>query len=157
MSQSRANKTIFLGWTYHLDDIDISFSGKQIDAYALPPRDLANSLVNVYFETVHPLFPIIYKGLFENQFEVLYQTQDPAKVAGKWLAIMNLVFAIGARHLSMIGENKADIWQHVTFFLRARLLGALDGGLVFEIATLQNVQAMGLTGMYLLASKQTNR
>jgi len=146
-----------IGWTYHLDDIDISFSGKQIDAYALPPRDLANSLINVYFETVHPLFPIIYKGLFENQFEVLYQTQDPGKVAGKWLAIMNLVFAIGARHLSMIGENKADIWQHVTFFLRARLLGALDGGLVFEIATLQNVQAMGLTGMYLLASKQTNR
>jgi hypothetical protein len=146
-----------VGWTYHLDDIDISFSGKQIDAYALPPKDLANSLVNVYFETVHPLFPIIYKGLFKNQFELLYQTRDPGKVARKWLAIMNLVFAIGARHLSMIGENKADIWHHVTFFLRARLLGALDGGLVFEIATLQNVQAMGLTGMYLLASKQTNR
>ncbi|KAG0635154.1 hypothetical protein HOY80DRAFT_1012039 [Tuber brumale] len=146
-----------VGWTYHLDDIDISFSGKQIDAYALPPKDLANSLVNVYFETVHPLFPIIYKGLFKNQFELLYQTRDPARVARKWLAIMNLVFAIGARHLSLVGENKADIWHHVTFFLRARLLGALDGGLVFEIATLQNVQAMGLTGMYLLASKQTNR
>ncbi|CUS07415.1 unnamed protein product [Tuber aestivum] len=145
------------GWTYHLDDIDISFSDKQIDAYALPPKDLADSLVNIYFETVHPLFPIIYKGLFKHQFEVLYQTRDPAKVARKWLAIMNLVFAIGARHLSMIGEDEADVWQHVTFFLRARLLGALDGGLVFEIATLQNVQAMGLTGMYLLASKQTNR
>ncbi|RPB02869.1 hypothetical protein L873DRAFT_1671617 [Choiromyces venosus 120613-1] len=146
-----------VGSTYHLDDIDISFSGKQIDAYALPPKDLANSLVTLYFERVHPLFPIIYKVLFKNQFELLYQTRDPAKVAGKWLAIMNLVFAISARHLSMIGEDKADIWQHLTFFLRARLLGALDGGLVFEIATLQDVQAMGLTGMYLLASKQTNR
>jgi hypothetical protein len=107
--------------------------------------------------TVHPLFPILYKDLFMVQYSLLYQSQDPSTMVRKWLAIINLVFAIGERNLSMAGLKASEDWQNLTFFLRARILGALDGGVVFEIPTLQDVQSMGLAGMYLLGSKQTNR
>jgi hypothetical protein len=141
-----------------MDDIDVSLSGAhgmQLDPYFVPPKALADTLVQAYFMTLHIILPIISKPDFMEQYDLLSQSGDPFRVPNRWLSIINLVFAIGQRYFESMG-NVAD-QQHLTFFMRARVLGALDGGILFVIPTLQDVQVLGLMGMYLLSSKLTNR
>ena len=71
--------------------------------------------------------------------------------------MLNLIFAIGSLYGKMLGAPwKGDDMEHLKFFARARAL-SLDDGSLFEAADMQQVQVGGLTGMYLLASNQTNR
>lgn len=150
---------ILLGATYHMDDIDLSlvtqYGEKQLDPYVLPPKELGDSLIQAYFITLHPLVPLLSRREFMHHYNAVYNTQEGFRVSNKRLSVINLVFAIGQRYFESFG-NVIE-WQHLTFFMRARILGALDGGLLFEVPTLFDVQALGLTGLYLLCSKHTNR
>jgi len=138
--------------------MDISLAKPQVDIYAVPEKPIADGLIDAYFATVHPLFPIIHRPSFMSQYELLYHSEDTSRVSGKWLAVLNLVLAIGQRYYDMTGSYQGiEAPQHLIFFTRARILGALDGGVLFGIATLHDVQTMGLVGMYFLSGKQTNR
>lgn len=128
--------------------------------FGLPLKDIADRLVDSYFSTVHPLFPIICKPLFITQYETYYTSQKPlnGESSKKWLTLLNLVFAIGETCLkSEMGVAQGDERRDVEYFIKSRVLGALDGGSVFEIPDLGRIQALGLTGIYLLATVQTNR
>lgn len=140
-----------------MDDIDIGLSGTHgnIDAYGLPPKNVADELIAGYFETVHPILPLVSKEDFLQQYELLYSIGDPYKVDRQVLTTVNLIFATGQRFYETMGRSMEH--HHLTFFMRARILGALDGGALFGIPTLQDVQQLGLSGFYLLASKHTNR
>lgn len=146
----------FTGATYHLDDIDISLSGNNysIDTNHLPPKEDADRLVNRYFDTVHPLIPIISKAEFESMYQSLYFS-GPSAVGNYWLMVINLVFACGSRSAESVGVRTSC--AHLDFFNSARVLGALDGGTLFAIAELKDVQALGLMVIYLLGSMQINR
>lgn len=144
--------------TYHLDDIDISLKGEfgqTVSPYELPPKDVADHYIKAYFETVHPLLPTINKKGFMQNYNTIYQYCDPHVVGNDALTDLNLIFAIGARFYESMGHTIGA--QHIIFFIRARILGALDGGALFGIATLHDVQVMCLAGVYLLASKHNNR
>lgn len=88
-------------------------------------------------------------------YEMLYKSDSRCRMENTQLSLINLVFAIGQRYFESMG-NVVE-WQHMTFFMRARVLGALDGGALFKVPTLFDVQVLGLTGLYLLSSKHTNR
>jgi hypothetical protein len=47
-----------------------------IDPYGRPPRDIADKLLDCYFFTVHPSFPIIAKIPFMQQCEMYYTRPD---------------------------------------------------------------------------------
>jgi hypothetical protein len=94
-----------------------------------------------------------YYCSLENSLEpIAYQNSR------KWLTILNLVFAIAEKYLQPeLSMNTSGQGRDADYFARSRILGALDGGSVFQIPDLGKIQALGLTGMYLLASIQTNR
>lgn len=141
---------------YHLDDIDLTIP-IGLDPFALPPRYIADTLLDAYFITLHQIFPIIHKPSFIEQYEKIYQfAQPPQSSSTKWLASFNLVLGIGKRYTEVTGILTDNV-SNITYLMRARVLGALDGGVIFDVATLPDVQNLGLTGMFLLASKQTNR
>lgn len=144
--------------TYHLDDLDISVVGDQIDPFALPRKQTADALVKSYFDTVHPLFPILLKDLFSVQYESFYKFPFTPESSKRWLAILNALFAIGAVYTAQVGRPNFVYGDpdHTQYFARARVL-SLDGGVVFEVADLQQIQVAGLMGMYLMATSQTNR
>jgi len=143
--------------TYHMNDLDLSVVGDQIDPFALPPKHIADELVKNYFDTVQPTFPILFKELFMVQYESFYKFPFTPDSSKRWLAILNALFAIGAVYSHMVNpEIVADEQDHLQFFTRARVL-SLDGGVVYEVADLQQVQVAGLMGMYLMAISQTNR
>jgi hypothetical protein len=137
----------------------LSTSG--LDAFALPPKEHADKLLAFYFESVHPIFPIVHKTTVLEQWDYVRGMKDYSDLSKKWLALLNLIFAISCAYYAISPD---DEWGQTegspdgnVCFTRARILGALDGGSVFDHADLQRVQRVSLTGLYLLACKQTNR
>ncbi|KAI0573663.1 hypothetical protein Alg130_09996 [Pyrenophora tritici-repentis] len=103
---------------------------------------------------VHSPFPIL-GDMFEAQLQMFF-TRDqgsPTFVVGpKWKAIMNLVFAIGARYSHLIGaEWRADDHDYLVYMWRAVYLLELQ-----SISTLVAqpdqvlIQAFGLLSLYYL-------
>lgn len=139
---------------YHLDDLDIS-APEPVDTYALPPRRLADHYFDTYLRTVHPFFPIITRPLFSAQYKTFFDSN--AQPGDRWLAILNMIFAIGAKHALLIEAPwRGDDNDHLVYLTRARLL-SLNGDVLFSHPDLQQVQVEGLIAFYLLSSDQINR
>ncbi|KAJ5104025.1 hypothetical protein N7532_004554 [Penicillium argentinense] len=140
--------------SYHLDDMEISVPGP-VELYAMPPRELADQLFDDYLRTVHPFFPIINRPLFTAQYRSFFDSA--ARPGDKWLAILNMIFAIGAKHAQLIESPwKGNEKDHLTYLTRARIL-SMNGDVLFSHPDLQQVQVEGLIAFYLLASDQINR
>ncbi|KAJ5683328.1 hypothetical protein N7462_006493 [Penicillium macrosclerotiorum] len=139
---------------YHLDDLDISVPGP-VEIYAMPPRSLADKLFEDYLRTVHPFFPIINCPLFTAQYQTFFDSN--AQPGDKWLAILNMIFAIGAKHALLIEAPwRGNEHDHLLYLTRARIL-SMNGDSLFSHPDLQQVQVEGLIAFYLLSSDQINR
>jgi hypothetical protein len=141
--------------SYHLDDLDISFPGP-VDVYYMPPREQAERLFEDYVTTVHPHFPIINRPLFGSQFR--YFLDNPAQPGDKWRAILNMIFAIAAKHYHLVQApwKGDDTQEHLLYFTRARHL-SMTSDVLFSHPDLQQVQVEGLIAFYLLSTDQINR
>lgn len=141
--------------SYFLDDLPVS-THETVDAYEMPTREMANHLFDAYVKRVHPSFPIISKNVLSLQYNkfVIGQLQRPPD---KWLAILNTIFAIGARYSHLIqAEWQADDRDHTIYFTRARIL-SMNGDSIFEPPDLQAIQVAGLMSFYMLCISQVNR
>jgi Fungal specific transcription factor domain. len=121
----------------------------------MPSREVAARLFNAYLASVHPSFPIIGISTFISQYQLFFN-QPSVKPGNKWLAILNLIFAIAAKysHISRADwrDNEDD---HLLYFARARMLSMNDQ--LFDHPDLQQIQVEGLASFYLLATDQINR
>ncbi|KAJ5895156.1 hypothetical protein N7495_006847 [Penicillium taxi] len=144
---------------YHLDDLEISVPGP-VQLYSMPPRHLADRLFEDYLNTVHPFFPIISKPLFCAQFQTFFDgfvRSSTARPGDKWLAILNTIFAIAAKHAHLINAPwQGDENDDLVYLSRARRL-SMNSEVLFSHPDLQQVQVEGLIAFYLLASDQINR
>ena len=92
--------------TYYLDSQIIEVDGS-VNAYELPPAEVAQKLFDLYMTTVNTSFPVLPKS-FQDQFRQYYeafQKGQPLRVRDNWRAVLNLVFAIGARYLHLVRLN----------------------------------------------------
>jgi hypothetical protein len=142
------------GSNYHLDDFEINVV-ERVDAFELPSKDTATGLFNAYLSSVHPSFPIIGISTFASQFQAFFNNLS-LKPGNKWLAILNLIFAVGAKYAQFTDAGrKRDRDDHSLYFLRAKIL-SLEGQLLHH-SDLQQLQVEGLASFYMLAAGQINR
>ena len=142
--------------TYHCDDLTLT-PPDQVDPFEVPSLATANMLFQSYLETVHSAFPIIGKNTFISQYQAFQLSQDQSKINHNWLAILNLIFAIGAKYSHLIkAEWSGNELDHLIYFTRARILG-FNSDAILGHAELQKVQIAGLMSFYLMALNQINR
>lgn len=145
-----------MSMSYHLDDLSISFP-ETVDPFAVPEKDLADQYFNAYMESVHPSFTMIRKNTFTTQYEQFYKKKQFSPPPRKWLAVLNMIFALGCRYCKYtgkvsIGETDTD---DTVFLNRARKL-CLCGNVLFEHDDLQQIQVILLVAFYLIALGQVN-
>ena len=126
-----------------------------VNKYGMPSRELSDLLFEAYWNNVHPGFPMINRPLFRAQYQSYWDHgQQPGD---KWLAILNVIFAIAARYAHLTQAPwRGEKNDHFLYFNRARLL-SLTGKELFEPPNLQQVQLEGLVAFYLLATDQIGR
>jgi hypothetical protein len=141
--------------SYHLDDLAVSIP-EVVDPHETPMRDFADNLFTTYLNTVHGSFPIIGKATFISQYRKFFGG-PPVKPGNKWIAILNLIFAIAAKHSHLVQADwRGDERDHLIYFTRARMLG-MNGETIFNHADLQQIQISGLLAFYFLSTDQINR
>lgn len=141
---------------YHCDDLTLDPPG-HVNMFEMPLQATADMLFQSYLETVHPAFPIIGKTTFTYQYQAFVVSRDQSKINRNWLAILNLIFAIGAKYSHLIqAEWSGDKTDHVVYFARARMLG-FNTDAILGHAELQKIQIAGLVSFYLMAMNQINR
>ncbi|KAL4810418.1 fungal-specific transcription factor domain-containing protein [Aspergillus unguis] len=139
---------------YHLDDMDITPPGP-VHLYWMPPRNVADKLFEDYVDTIHPVFPIISRRLFTAQYRNFFD--NSARPGDKWLAVLNLIFAISSHHAHLMQAPwRGDDRDHFTYLARARAL-SMNSDSLFTHPDLQQVQVEALTAFYLLSAEQINR
>ncbi|EED12135.1 conserved hypothetical protein [Talaromyces stipitatus ATCC 10500] len=141
--------------SYFLDDKKLPACNSD-DTYKLPPKNLADRILHSYFRSVHPFFPIVRTDLFLEQYRSLWGVNANPRPGHKWLAIFNMILAIGCRRLQFLKETLPTDVSHEIFFSRARSL-SVNENTTFEHADLQQVQVEALVTLYFMVSMQINR
>ena len=140
------------------EDMDPSIIGSQVDPYGLPIKATADALMNAYFSTVHPAFPILDQAAFLQQYETQFTPHevDPED-NDVFVALLQAVLAIGAVHAHVTNcQWVGDDRDHLLYFARSRLLSTYAGALS-ESVSMGQVQLLGLAAVYLITTDQTNR
>jgi hypothetical protein len=141
--------------TYFRDNREI-FLLNNVDPSHRPPLELADMLVDSYFQVVHPAFPVIGKEVFLSQYRLVYSNTN-VRPGKRWLAVLNLIFAIASKY-SLLAESQPLVKteEDLVFFARAWRLSTGNVALL-DHPNLQQVQIEGLTSFYLLSAGQVNR
>ncbi|KAJ5632111.1 C6 transcription factor [Penicillium lividum] len=140
---------------YHLDDLEIPMVDPQSDPLEMPPRERADEYFNAYMTFVNPFFSAVRQSTFTQQY--LQSFSQPSGPPRKWLAVLNMIFAIGCRHCRLMNHTNSDVYDdHIVFLTRARQL-SLHENVLFEHTGLQQIQLESLVAVYLLCTGQVNR
>ncbi|KAF9882922.1 hypothetical protein FE257_004878, partial [Aspergillus nanangensis] len=93
---------------YSVDDVDLPINWR-IDVLQVPPRRIADILIDHYFRIVHPCFPIVSKALFTRQYGSFYSSPN-VRPGKRWLAILNLIFATASRSPLPLPFEDEKVW-----------------------------------------------
>ncbi|OJI87463.1 hypothetical protein ASPTUDRAFT_62114 [Aspergillus tubingensis CBS 134.48] len=126
---------------FYLDDISLPLLDS-VDPYGLPPTGLANQFFTAYVESVHPSFNVVRKTAFVFQYQRFFS--QPIQPSRRWLAILNMIFAIGCRYCQAVNGRADGDYDDLVYMNRARKL-ALGEGYIFKHADLQQVQVEAYT------------
>ncbi|KAJ5369358.1 uncharacterized protein N7496_009118 [Penicillium cataractarum] len=125
--------------------VEILEDGSQ---WTLPPRKEADHLLNFYFRTIHPEFPVLGKIAFSWQYQS-YISSPNARPGRRWMALLHLVFAIAAKVSPLASTYYGESTRHHDiYFSRAWQLG-IDHVALRDSPDLQQVQVEGLAAFYL--------
>ncbi|KAJ5338940.1 hypothetical protein N7452_005668 [Penicillium brevicompactum] len=139
---------------YHLDNSEIPLI-EPCDPFAVPPREVADRYFHAFLTYVHPTFGAIRLSTFVSQYQNFFNRASSPPL--KWLAILNMIFAIGCRYTWLVdGPGSGSSEEDLVFLTRARHLG-LHSKVLFEHTDLQQIQLELLVAIYLICMGQVNR
>lgn len=137
---------------------------EDLQDFILPPRSIADHLVDCYWIYVHSLYPFLHKPSFMKIYNSLWDRPSPPnsthppptrrRPPGRlFRCILNVVFAFGCQFSSSITPSRRESSSDV-FLKRARELLHFD---LLDTGNLELVQALALMGQYLQSTKHPNR
>ncbi|OJD29884.1 c6 transcription factor [Diplodia corticola] len=154
-SQSRPRPPIS-DFTYHLDTESV-LTFDHVDKDELPPPELGQHLLHLYMDTVQDAVPILTMSVFLGQYQRYSRSKNPESLPPTWRAILNMVFAIGAKFSHLVNAPwRGDERDHLVYYTRALTL-AMPGDAIVAHPDLQRIQVMGLVSFYYLTISQVSR
>ncbi|RMZ74495.1 fungal specific transcription factor domain-containing [Pyrenophora seminiperda CCB06] len=145
---------------YYLDDdgIELTDCG---NPFELPPEPTADILFHCFGRTVQapfPLLPATLQGQLKQYYKLVRDGQA-IHCPERWFALVNLVFAIGAKFSHLVQADwRAEELDHVVYLSRAfQLLNMNDTILVLSTPDLSTTQAAGLFAIYYMTVGHVNR
>ncbi|CAI6309904.1 unnamed protein product [Periconia digitata] len=146
--------------SFYLDTDGLELNAT-VNPYQLPPYDVAEKLFDFYMRTVYKSFPIT-PSTFPSQFKKFFEairSERAFQVPDKWLALLNLCFAVGSQYSTLTGQERhTDTKEHRIYMTRAvRLLGLKDNLLFAAAPDLPTIQATGLLSFYYMSIGHVSR
>lgn len=136
----------------------------------LPPRALADHLLECFWDHVFCLYPFFHRPSFQDAYENLWVphrqllrklTRSDIGLGSIWASdlqspvfqsSLNIIFALGC-HFADVSETQRQALSH-TFFLRGKTHIGLD---LLDVKSIGVVQSLLLTTLYLQSTPYPNR
>ncbi|KAK3634884.1 hypothetical protein LTR56_015009 [Elasticomyces elasticus] len=124
----------------------------------LPLRRSADDYLACFWNFTHPVFPVLHKPIFVAQYDRLWHadvagsSSDDSYDERTFLAILNIIFALGSRSSSTIPAEESDSAAN-EFWDRSRRLFTYD---ILDRPSLGIVQLLLLSGVYLQSSQSAS-
>ncbi|KAL2812145.1 fungal-specific transcription factor domain-containing protein [Aspergillus granulosus] len=153
--KSGDRQTPIMSMSYHLDDLVLPFPDT-VNPFATPPKAVADRYFNAYMRSVHPAFMVIRQNTFTSQYDQFF-TKKFVNPPRKWLAVLNMIFALGCRFCKLTREvnTGGPHSDDLEFLNRTRRL-CLSGDVLFDHDDLQQIQVLLLVAFYLVSLGQVN-
>ncbi|CEL09191.1 hypothetical protein ASPCAL12331 [Aspergillus calidoustus] len=139
---------------YHLDSTQVPETIPPLEPRCLPPKPWAARLVNIFFESVAPSFPLINKSLFIVQFNQAFAL-TASQPSRKWLAVLNLILAVGSRCYRLSEARSGGDVDDRVYLSRALALSSTPG--TTRYIGLHQVQIDLMFAIYYLFSGELNQ
>lgn len=117
--------------------------------YVLPSRKVADTLLDVYWNAVHPLYPFLGRRQFQRMYEGIWAGEPSESDESLMMCTLNVVFALASQFSDNLAPKERESSAR-KYFDRAQDLLFLD---LWDIGSLQLVQCLLLMGQY---SQSTN-
>ncbi|OGM48186.1 hypothetical protein ABOM_002100 [Aspergillus bombycis] len=142
----------------------------QVDELLLPPRDLADHLLDCFWDRIYCLYPFFHRQSFQDAYDNLWiGREQPTKPLSNldiglgnknhsgsrsivFICALNIIFALGC-HFADIPAHEREAVAH-TFFLRAKRFIGLD---ILDIRSVGTVQCLLLTVLFLQSTPYPHR
>lgn len=144
--------------TYYMDDTNLlSIDEDHVDPLEWPPYHVALILSEAYFHATRGVFHFILREQFLDMLaKTAAQSAHPSWRERRWLAVANIVWAIGAKWLYLVKLDHNFPDSHLVYYARARALG-LDHRIHFDHPDVEMVEGIGLLSFYLLVNGSISR
>ncbi|OQV06017.1 Fungal specific transcription factor domain-containing protein [Cladophialophora immunda] len=156
MDQNIATTTDFI---YFTDDTNIlAINEDYVDQFHWPAKDTVVLLSEAFFHAMQGAYHFVLREQFLQQAYQFSAQEKPFPWSQRhWLALANLVWAIGSKWLQLtkLHEPQSDD-NHLIYYARARALG-LDHRVMFDHPDIERVQDIGLLSFYLLINGSISR
>lgn len=145
--------------SYHVEDADVEYvDTSNVNPCDWPEYDLANTLLQLYFDHAHTTFPILDRADFMAKYESFSRGSsdlDQAEVI--WLGTLNAIFAISAVYGDLVNcEGQGHVDDHLIYCARAKML-CMDQDLLFQDARVSMTCFLGLMTLYYVSLCKLNR
>ena len=122
----------------------------------LPLRRSADDFLLCYWEFIHPVFPLVHRTTFVNQYERLWTggSKQPNDLEEPiFMSILNLIFALGCKLSNFVPMNeKATVSDD--FYHKSRQLSEF---LILDATSVATIQLLALSGVYLQSTQYASR
>ena len=145
--------------SYYVEDADVEYIDMgNVNPYDWPKYNLADTLVQLYFEHAHDAFPILDRASFMARYRSFIRGSselDSSEII--WLGTLNVIFAISAvfAHLTNF-EGLGHVDDHLIYSTRAKML-CMDQSFLLQDARLSTVEFLGLLSLYYVSNCKLNR
>ena len=132
--------------------------GHDLRDLVLPPRELADELLEWYWGFIHPLSPVLHKPSFRAQYQSLWEPPVPGYRPSAFdnavrYATLNMALALGCQRNEGYGvDERQSLGEE--FYHRSKTLVPLE---TIDHYSLPVVQLLLLRGLYLLYSPYADR
>jgi Fungal specific transcription factor domain len=127
-------------------------NGRRVD-YDLPSRATADSLLDVYWHAVHPLYPFLDRRNFQHIYEAIWAGMEFESDESLMMCTLNVVFALASQFSESFAPKEREISAR-KYFDRAQDLLKLD---LWDIGSVQLVQCLLLMGQYLQSTNSPHQ
>ncbi|KAE8135062.1 fungal-specific transcription factor domain-containing protein [Aspergillus pseudotamarii] len=134
-------------------DFQPSSSGYEEPAlFLLPPRNLADGLMQAYWDNNWSLYPVIDRCKIEATYESLWTSHNARNYPLIPISVINLCFAIGCYYCELLPPRERKATSD-DFFTRAESLYKKTG----ETISYERVQCLLLFGIYLQSTTSVSK
>ncbi|KAK7892773.1 hypothetical protein LTR67_007010 [Exophiala xenobiotica] len=124
------------------------------DFSILPPKQLADSLIDAYFLHVHRLYPFVHEPSFRSKYDHMWvqASNEHVEPEPRWMGLLNIVFAHGCEFCDSLPQEGSPAVAS-EFLNRTRKIVYAH---VFREGSLELIQALLLMSHYLQGTMELN-